>query len=156
MAEHLLDGAEVRSTLEEVGRERVAQEVGMHTLGLEAGALGQASKHEEGPGPRERAASGVEEELGSIATVEVGATEGEVSTYGLGSRTAERHEALLPALPENADDPLVESHARLVETDRLGDAETCPVQELHQCAVAEVARRGPDCGLDQPLRLTWR
>jgi hypothetical protein len=37
--EHLLDAAEIRAALEQVGGERVPEEVRVDALGLEAGAL---------------------------------------------------------------------------------------------------------------------
>ena len=45
--EHLLDAAQVGAALEEVGRERVAQEVRVDAARLETGPLGEAAQDEE-------------------------------------------------------------------------------------------------------------
>ena len=55
MPEHLLDAAQVGAALEQVGRERVAEQVRVHALRLEAGLLGQAAQDQEGAGAGERA-----------------------------------------------------------------------------------------------------
>ena len=47
MPEHLLHGAEVGAALEQVGRERVAEQVRVNALGLEPGLLGEAAEDEE-------------------------------------------------------------------------------------------------------------
>ena len=73
VAEHLLDAAEVGAALEQVGRERVAEQVRVDALRLEAGLLGEAAQDQEGAGAGQRAALRVEEELGPVAAVEVGA-----------------------------------------------------------------------------------
>ena len=56
VAEHLLDAAEIGAAFEQMRGERVAQEVRVNALRLEARALRQAAQDQEGPGPRERAA----------------------------------------------------------------------------------------------------
>ena len=54
MPEHLLDGAQVGASLEQVRRERVAQEVGVDALGLEPCLVGEAAQDEEDAGAGER------------------------------------------------------------------------------------------------------
>src|SRR5689334_20994972 len=71
MAEHFLDRAEVRAAFEQVRRERVPQQVRVHTGGIEAGLLGSAPENQECAGARERPALRVEEELGAVAAVEM-------------------------------------------------------------------------------------
>ena len=66
MAEHLLNAAQVGAALEQVRRERVAQEMRMHPLRLEPGLLGQAAQDQERARAGERAAVRVEEELGAV------------------------------------------------------------------------------------------
>ena len=68
------------------------------------------------------AAAGVQEELRPVAAVEMGPAEREIASRRLGGGAAERHEALLSPLAEDAHDPLVEVDAALLEADRLGDA----------------------------------
>ena len=72
VAKHLLNRAEVGAALEEVGRERVPEQVRMDTLRLEAGLLRELAQDEERAGAGQRAALCVQEELGPVALVEVG------------------------------------------------------------------------------------
>src|SRR5688500_104235 len=95
MAEHLLDAAEVGAALEQVGGERVAQQMRVDALGLQAGFLGQPAEDEEGTGPRERPAARIQEELRAVAPVEVRPADGDVAAEGVDGRTAERHDPLL-------------------------------------------------------------
>src|SRR4051812_22356392 len=78
VAEHLLNAAEVGAALEQGGGERMAQQVRVDALGLEARAAGEAAQDQEGARAGERAALRVEEELRSVPLVEVGAPVGEV------------------------------------------------------------------------------
>lgn len=71
VAEHLLDGAEVGSALEEVRREGVAEQVWVHPLGLQARRACEPAKDEEGARAGQPAATGIEEELGAVAAIEV-------------------------------------------------------------------------------------
>ena len=71
VAEHLLDGTEIGSAFEQVGREGVAEQVGMDAVRVEAGLLCAALEDEEGARARERAALRVQEELRAMAPVEV-------------------------------------------------------------------------------------
>jgi hypothetical protein len=70
MSQHFLNGSEVGSAFEEVRRERVAEEVRMDAVRLQAGLLGQLAEDQEGAGAGQRAAAGVQEELGSAPHVE--------------------------------------------------------------------------------------
>ena len=54
MAEHLLDAAQVGAALEQVRGERVAEQVRMDALRLEAGLAGEAAQDQEGAGAGER------------------------------------------------------------------------------------------------------
>ena len=156
VAEHLLHGSEIRSAFEQVRREGVAQEMRMHAPGLETGALRELPEDQERPGSRERAAARVQEELGPVAPVEVGATHGEVAPHGLRCRPPERHQPLLSSLAEDAHDAFLERDARLLEAGRLGDAKPGAVQELDESAVAQAARSRPGGCLDEPLGLGRR
>ena len=62
MPEHLLDRTQVGAALEQVGRERVAQQVRVDARRLEAGLLGQPAEDQERSRACERAAAGVEEQ----------------------------------------------------------------------------------------------
>ncbi len=132
------------------------EEVRVHAARLEARTLRELAEDEERTGPRERAAARVQEELRAVAAIEVGATEREVSANGLGSGSSERHEPLLPALAEDADDALLERDARLLEPGGLRHAQPGAVEELDERAVAKRPRRRPDGGVDQPLGLGRR
>ena len=67
MAEHFLDRSQVGASLEQVRRERVAQEVRMDSQRVEPGLLGELAQDQEGARPRQRAAAGVQEELGAVS-----------------------------------------------------------------------------------------
>ena len=69
--EHLLHGSEVGAALEQVRRERVAEQVRMDTPGLEAGTRRETSQNEERARPGERAALRVQEELRPVPQVKV-------------------------------------------------------------------------------------
>ena len=64
--EHLLDAAQVGAPFEQVGRERVPEEVGMNPLGLEAGLGRELAQDEEGAGTCQRPALGIEEQFGPV------------------------------------------------------------------------------------------
>ena len=73
MSQHFLNGSEVRASLQQVGGEGVAQEVRMHAGRVEAGLLGEGAEDEERARASQRAAPRVQEDLGAVAPVEVGA-----------------------------------------------------------------------------------
>jgi hypothetical protein len=103
MAQHLLHGAEVGAALEEVRGERVPEEVRMDSRRLEPGAVGELAQDEERAGSRERR-RGRSGELGPVAAIEVRTAEREIAAHGFRGRAAQRHEPLLPALAEHAND----------------------------------------------------
>ena len=154
--EHLLHRTKVGSAFEEMGREGVTEQVWVHASRLEAGPIGELPQDEERTGARQGAAAGVQEEVGSVAPVEMRPAECEVAADGLGRRSAEGNETLLAALSQHADDALLDRDAALLEPGGLGDAQACAVQELHERAVAQRARRRPDGGVDQALGLRRR
>ena len=86
---HLLDRAKVGPALEKMGGERVAEQVRVDALRLEAGLFGEPAEHEEDTGAREPAALGVEEELRPVPAVEVGPSAREVTAESFGGRPTE-------------------------------------------------------------------
>ena len=70
--EHLLHAAEVCAPFEQMGGERMAQDVGVDALGVQPRLFRQLPQDQEGAGPRQRPSLGIEEELGTVAAVEVG------------------------------------------------------------------------------------
>ena len=136
VAEHLLHRPQVGSTFEQVRRERVTEKVRVNAPWLQSRAIGELAEDQERPCPRERTSSRVEEQLGSVAAVEVGAPEREVAANGLCGGPAERDEPLLSSLSEHAYDPVLECDAVLLEAHRLRHAEARAVQELDERAVA--------------------
>jgi len=156
MSEHLLDGAEVGAALEQVRRKRMAQEVRMHAARLEAGAVRQLAKDQEGTGAGESPTAGIQEELGPVAAIEVGPAEGEVAAHGFGGGAAQRNEPLLAALAQHAHDAVLERDAVLLEADGLGDSEAGAVEELDEGPVAQRARRRSDGRVDETLGLSRR
>ena len=67
VAEQLLDAADVGPAGQQVGGERVAQEVRVDAARLQAGPLGEAAEDEERACARQRAAPRVQEEIRSMA-----------------------------------------------------------------------------------------
>ena len=88
-------------------------------LAVEIGAVGEPAEDEECPRAGQRAAARVEEEVGTVTTVEVRSSQRHVAPQRVGGGAAERHDALLPALADDADDALLEVDGRLDEPDRL-------------------------------------
>ena len=119
MPEHLLDASQVGTAFEEVRRERVPQEMRVHAPGLEPGAVGEPAEDEECPRAGQRAAARVEEEVGTVTTVEVRSSQRHVPSQRVRRWAPERHDPLLPALADDADDALLEVDGRLDEPDRL-------------------------------------
>src|SRR5207244_8587742 len=101
------------AALEQVRRERVAQEVGMHALRLEPGLRRQPPQDQEGAGARQPAALRVEEELRAVARVEERPAAREVPPQCLHGLAPNRHDAFLGALPEAAYEPPLQVDARL-------------------------------------------
>ena len=91
-----------------------------------------------------------------MAAVEVGAAACEVAADRVGCGTADRDDALLAALAEAADEPLVEVDGAPVEPDGLAHPQPRAVQQLDERRVAKRARLGPGRGLDQSLSLARR
>ncbi len=91
----------------------------MHAAGLEAGAVCEAAQDEERACACQRTAAGVEEEVGTVPTVEVRSSQRHVPPQRVRGRAPERHDALLPALPDGPHDALLEVDRRLDEPDRL-------------------------------------
>ena len=86
------------------------------------------------------AAARVQEELRAVAAVEVRPAAREVAAQRLGGVAADRDDALLAALADHADEPVVEVDAGPVEPDRLRDPEAGAVEQLDERLVAERAR----------------
>jgi len=70
MSQHFLNGPEVGTALQEVCGEGVAEEVRMDAVRLQSCLLGQLAEDQEGAGAGQRAAAGVQEQLGAAAHVE--------------------------------------------------------------------------------------
>ena len=135
MAEHLLHAPQVGAALEQMRRERVAEQVGVDAPGLEAGLLGEPLQDQERARAGQRAALGVQEQLGPVAAVEVGPAAGQVAPQRLDRLAPDRDDPLLAALAEHADHALVEVDAVLLEARRLGDAQAGAVEELDERGV---------------------
>src|SRR4051794_22415661 len=100
MAEHLLHASEVGAALEQVRRERVAEQVRVHAALLEPCDRGEPAEDQEDARAGERAALRVQEEVGAMPPVEVGPPAREVPPERLDGLAADRHDALLAAFPE--------------------------------------------------------
>jgi len=97
MAEHLLNAPQVGAALEQVRRERMAEQMRVDAGRVEAGLRGAASEDEECAGARERAAARVEKELRAVAAVEVRPTAREVAAHGVRRLAAADHAGELGA-----------------------------------------------------------
>jgi deoxyinosine 3'endonuclease (endonuclease V) len=71
VAKHLLHAAQVRAALQKVRRERVTKQMGVYTLGLEAGGAGELAQDQECAGTRQSATVCVQEQLWPVPAVEV-------------------------------------------------------------------------------------
>lgn len=125
----------------------------MDASGLEAGAVGELAQDEERAGSGQRAAAGVQEELGPVAAIEVRAAEREVATHGFSRGPTEWDEPLLRALPDHPDDALLQRDAVLLEADGLRHAQPGAVQQLDERTVAKRPRRRPCRCVDETFRL---
>src|SRR5712692_1201743 len=139
-----------------MGGERVPQEMGMDTPRLEPGLRRQPAQDQKRAGPGERPALGIEEQLGPVATVEVGTAAREVAPERFGALTADRHDPLLRALAEATDEAAVEIDAALVERHGLRHAQARAVQEFDERAVAQVTRLRAGSRVDQALGFSRR
>src|SRR4051812_22705107 len=136
MAEHLLHCTEVGASLEQVRGERVAQEVRVDAFGLEPCLVGEATQDEEDTGAGERPAVRVQEQLLPVAAVEVRSTAREVAAEGIRCLPPDRHDPLLAALAEAADEPVLEIDGLPVERDHFAHAQAGAVEELAEGPVA--------------------
>src|SRR5215210_1042724 len=100
-------------------RERVAEQVGVDPLGLEARLSGELPQDQEGARAGQRPALRVQEQLGPVAAVEVRSAVGEVAAKSLGCLPADRNDSLLAALADRAHEPVVEVDAAAFEPDGL-------------------------------------
>ena len=156
VTEHLLDAAQVGAALEQMRRKGVPEQVRVHALRLEAGLLGEPAQDQEGAGAGERPAARVQEQLRPVAAIEVRAAHRDVAAQRVDRGPAERDEALLRALPERADEPVLEIDRAAVQAGRLADAEARAVHQLDERPVAHRARRRAVGGVDQALGLGGR
>src|SRR5438552_16778556 len=98
VAEHLLDASQVGASLEEMRRERMAQQVRVDAGRLQPGLRGSPAQDQECPGARERPALCVEKELRAVAAVEERTPAGQIAAQCLRRVATDRHDAFLVAL----------------------------------------------------------
>src|SRR6478735_5528195 len=123
MSEQFLNTSEVGPSLEQVGGERVPEQVRMDARRLETRLLREAAENQERPRAGQPAALRVQEELRPVAPVEERPSAGEVAAQRLGGRPADRDDPLLAALAGDSHETLIEVDAGLLEADGLGDAD---------------------------------
>ena len=153
VSEHLLDAPQVCAPFEEMGRERVAEQVRVDARRVETCLRCTPAQDQESAGTRQWAALCVEEELRTVPTIEVRASASEVAAQRLRGLASDRDDPFLVALADAAHDAIVQRDAALFQSDGLRDAEAGAVEKLDESAVAEVARLRPRGGLDQALGL---
>ena len=149
MPEHLLDAAEVGASLEQVCCERVAEQMRVHAVRLETRGGRQLPEDQERSGTGQRSAVRIQEELRSVATIEVRPASPEVAAKRVGRLAPDRDNAFLPALALTADQPLLQIDAAALEPDRLAHAEAGAVEQLDKRTVAQLAWLRTNRGLDQ-------
>src|SRR5438552_15603101 len=98
VAEHLLDASQVGASLEEMRRERMAQEVRVDAGRLQPGLRGSPAQDQECPRAGERSSLGVEKELRAVSAVEEGTPAGEIAAQRLRRMAADRHDPFLVPL----------------------------------------------------------
>src|SRR5207248_4067513 len=88
--------------------------------------------------------------------VEIWAAAGEIAAQCVDRLAADRHDALLRALPDAAHEPAVEVDRAALEPHGLAHAQPGAVEQLDERAVAQRPRRRALRGLDEPLGLAGR
>src|SRR5438067_7125792 len=104
MTQHLLHRTEVGASLEQVRRERMAQQVRVDPFRLERRGGREPAEDQEDAGAGERAAAGVQEELRAVTRVQKRAAAREVAPQRLDTRTTDRDYAFLVALADRTDE----------------------------------------------------
>src|SRR4051794_35902003 len=125
----------------------------MHAPLLEAGLLGELAEDEEDARAGERAATRIEEELGTRLALEMRAAVCEVAAQRLDRRAADRDDALLVPLADAADEAMLEVDRVLVQARRLAHAQAAAVEQLDERAVAYRERRRSHRRVEDPLDL---
>jgi len=156
MPEQLLHAPKVGSALEEVRRERVAEQVGMNPLGLEPCLAREAAEDLERARARERPPARIEEELGPVAPVQVGPSVREVAAERVGGLPSERNDALFPAFAQSPDEAPFEVDRAPLETNGFADAQAAAVEDLNEGGVPLGARSGSHRRVDEALDLAGR
>lgn len=153
MPEHLLDAPKIRASFEEMGRERVTEQVRVDATGLEPSLLSEPTENEECARAGQRSTAGIEKEVGPMAAIEMRPAEREVSAHRFDRRAAEWHDSLLAPFPENAHELSIEIDGGARKADCLGHPQTGAVEKLDERAVAHCARGGPVRSVDQAFGL---
>ena len=156
VSEHLLDAAKVGAALEQMRRERVAEEVRMDAAGLEPGLLGQPPENEERAGTSQWPALSVQEQLRPVATIEVRTPSCEIAAQRLHRTPADRHDPFLAAFANGADEAFLEVDTAALEADGLAHSQACAVEQLHEGLVTQSTRRRTGSRVDEPLGLAGR
>ena len=155
VTEQLLDGAQIHVRVQEMGGVGVAQRVRGGALGDPELEQAPSQNHAHAP-VREAAPAGVQEEG---LPEQTGAPSGiEVADQRDAGLLGSRHHALLVALPEDPHLAAIAVEVAHVEADGLAHAQSGPVQQVEESAIAKLeplpasrARR-----LDQPLAVLGR
>src|SRR6267142_6424153 len=121
--------------------EGVAEQVRMNSFRLQPGRGRELAEDQEGACAREPAALRIEEELRAVPHVQERASPSQVTAQGLRGLSPDRHDPLLRAFADAANDARVEVDTRLLQADCFADPQARAVKELDECAVAQGARR---------------
>ena len=156
MSQQFLDDAHVRTPLEEVRGEGMAQGV-QRDPALEPGGVHARGEQACAALACEPAAPLIEEE-GRPADLrrEHRSRARDVGRHGIARERSQRYLALLPALAEHAHEALLEVHVVDVEPDQLRDPQPCSVEDLEDRVVPEPDGCRDVGGLEQPDNLLHR
>src|SRR5919109_5194218 len=98
MPEQFLNTSQICASLEQVGRERVPEQMRVDARRLEPRFGGEPAQDQERSRPCQRSALRVQEELRPVAAVEERPAAGEVTAQRLGGGASDRDDPLLTAL----------------------------------------------------------
>ena len=154
VAEHLLDGTQVRAAFEEMGGEAVAEGVGGDGGADACGATELLDDVEDGDAGEGRTAADAQEDiiLGAGLDGDACAVVEPVLQFRYGTGR-DGHEPLLLAFAVHTDEALVEEEVAHLQMAELTDAEPAGVEGLQNGAVALALGLGHIDGVDEEIDL---
>src|SRR6478736_3416393 len=150
VAEHRLNRAEIGATLEQMRRERMPQYVRTEAAADAGAATASLENLPEAETRQPGAAARVDEHPGTGFLAEQHRPcLGDVLLHPLHRRVADRHDALLAALANALQKPLVRAQVGQAQADELRYPQAGRVEHFNQRAIAQALRRRHVGGLEQ-------